>query len=82
MSGLPRALVAGLVAALSLAACDGRPLSAPGPGSLARNPTVLENEKEGAADWEITAPGFPVRTFVIAAREDKQIAGEVRSLMG
>ncbi len=56
MSGLPRALVAGLVAALSLAACDGRPLSAPGPGALARNPTVLENEKEGAADWEITAP--------------------------
>ncbi len=56
MSGLPRALVAGLVAALSLAACDGRPLSAPGPGSLAHNPTVLENEKEGAADWEITAP--------------------------
>jgi len=56
VTGLPRALVAGLVAALSLAACDGRPLSAPGPGSLARNPTVLENEKEGAADWEITAP--------------------------
>src|ERR1700730_13689605 len=55
VSGGPRALVAVLVAALSLAACDGRPLSVADPGSLARNPTVLENEKEGSADWEITA---------------------------
>jgi acetate kinase len=33
-------------------------------------------------DWEITAPGSRVRTFVIAAREDKQIAAEVRSVLG
>jgi acetate kinase len=32
-------------------------------------------------DWEISAPGAAVRTFVIAAREDKQIAAEVRSLL-
>jgi len=32
-------------------------------------------------DWEITAPGAKVRAFVIAAREDKQIAAEVRSLL-
>jgi len=33
-------------------------------------------------DWEITGPGGKVRAFVIAAREDKQIAGEVRALLG
>jgi acetate kinase len=33
-------------------------------------------------DWEITAPAGKVRTFVIAAREDKQIAAEVRSVLG
>ena len=32
-------------------------------------------------DWEITEPGAAVRTFVIAAREDKQIAAEVRSVL-
>ena len=32
-------------------------------------------------DWEISALGAAVRTFVIAAREDKQIAAEVRSLV-
>lgn len=32
-------------------------------------------------DYEITAPGAAVRTFVIAAREDKQIAGEVRTVL-
>jgi acetate kinase len=36
----------------------------------------------GDEDWEITAPGARVRAFVIAAREDKQIAAEVRSLLG
>jgi len=34
------------------------------------------------ADWEIGADGAPVRAFVIAAREDKQIAAEVRSVLG
>jgi acetate kinase len=33
-------------------------------------------------DYEISAPGAPVRAFVIAAREDKQIAAEVRQLLG
>jgi acetate kinase len=32
-------------------------------------------------DYEIGAAGAAVRTFVIAAREDKQIAAEVRSLL-
>jgi acetate kinase len=32
-------------------------------------------------DWEISARDARVRTFVIAAREDKQIATEVRSLL-
>jgi acetate kinase len=34
-----------------------------------------------ADDREITAQGARVRTFVIAAREDKQIAAEVRSVL-
>jgi acetate kinase len=33
-------------------------------------------------DWEITAPDAKARTFVIAAREDRQIAAEVRSVLG
>ena len=37
---------------------------------------------ERGDDWEITAPGAAVRTFVIAAREDKQIAAEVRAVLG
>ena len=32
-------------------------------------------------EWEITGPGAVVRTFVIAAREDRQIAAEVRSVL-
>ncbi|HVT68090.1 MAG TPA: acetate/propionate family kinase [Trebonia sp.] len=36
---------------------------------------------EHGEDWEITAPGSHVRTFVIAAREDRQIAAEVRSVL-
>jgi acetate kinase len=32
-------------------------------------------------DFEITADGAAVRTFVIAAREDRQIAAEVRSVL-
>jgi len=35
----------------------------------------------GAGDREITAPGARVRTFVIAAREDLQIAAEVRAVL-
>jgi acetate kinase len=36
----------------------------------------------GRDDWEISTPDAKVRTFVIAAREDKQIAAEVRSVLG
>jgi acetate kinase len=32
-------------------------------------------------DWEITAAGATARTYVIAAREDEQIAREVRSVL-
>ena len=33
-------------------------------------------------DWEISPDGAPVRAFRIAAREDKQIAAEVREVIG
>ncbi|HMD93173.1 MAG TPA: acetate/propionate family kinase [Trebonia sp.] len=36
----------------------------------------------GDDDWEISPDGAPVRAFRIAAREDKQIAAEVRSVLG
>ena len=40
----------------------------------------LDESARGGADWEITAAGSRARAFVIAAREDRQIAGEVRLL--
>jgi acetate kinase len=39
---------------------------------------TLDKADRGGEDWEITGPGAAVRTFVIAAREDRQIAAEVR----
>ena len=45
----------------------------------ARN--TLDKSARGGEDWEITAPGAAARTFVIAAREDKQIAEEVRTVL-
>ena len=42
----------------------------------------LAKADRGGEDWEITALGARVRTFVIAAREDRQIAAEVRSVLG
>jgi hypothetical protein len=39
------------------------------------------DKKARGDDWEITAPDARVRTFVIAAREDKQIAAEVRAVL-
>jgi len=50
---------AGLVL-LSLGACDVTRLHprGPGPGPPDRNPTVVENERPGSADWEITAPAL------------------------
>ena len=41
----------------------------------------LDKADRGGEDWEITAARAAVRTFVIAAREDRQIAAEVRSLL-
>jgi acetate kinase len=40
------------------------------------------SSREHGDDWEIGADGAAVRTFVIAAREDKQMAAEVRSVLG
>jgi acetate kinase len=37
---------------------------------------------EGAGDREISAPGAAVRTVVVAAREDLEIARQVRGLLG
>jgi acetate kinase len=42
---------------------------------------ALNGNPDGADDYEITAGGATARSFVIAAREDKQIAGEVRSVL-
>ena len=40
-----------------------------------------KDARGGADDWDIGADGAPVRAFVIAAREDKEIAAEVRSIL-
>jgi acetate kinase len=32
--------------------------------------------------WDITAPGASVRTFVVPAREDLQLAAEATALLG
>ncbi|MDQ1649533.1 MAG: Acetokinase family, partial [Frankiaceae bacterium] len=37
---------------------------------------------DGEADTDITASGSPTRTFVVAAREDLQLAAEARRVMG
>lgn len=46
----------------------------------ARNAAGLGGD--GAADTEVGAAGAAARTFVIAAREDVEIAGQVRSVVG
>ncbi len=38
-------------------------------------------QRDGANDWEISAPGSGVRTLVITAREDLEIAREMRTLI-
>jgi acetate kinase len=43
--------------------------------------TLSEQDRGGADDWEIGPDGAPARAFRIAAREDKQIAGEVRAVL-
>jgi acetate kinase len=45
-----------------------------------RNALSVE-DRGGDDDWEIGPDGAPVRAFRIAAREDKQIAGEVRAVL-
>jgi acetate kinase len=41
----------------------------------------LDKAGHGSDDWEITGAGARVRTFVIAAREDREIAAEVRGVL-
>jgi acetate kinase len=43
--------------------------------------SALNENPDGADDYEISAAGTAVQSFVIAAREDKQIAAEVRSIL-
>lgn len=45
---------------------------------------ALDEAANGAAkaDQEVSAPGAPVRTFVIEAREDLEIARGVRQVLG
>jgi len=43
---------------------------------------VNAGQNEAArADADISAPGTPVRVLVVTAREDVQIAGEVRAVL-
>jgi len=57
--------------------------AAAGLGFLGVGVDESRNAADGAAgdDREITARGARVRAFVVAAREDKQIAAEVRSVL-
>jgi acetate kinase len=58
-----------------------RAMAAEGLGFLGVAVDPARNE-DGEADREISPPGAGVRVFVIAAREDLQIAREVRSVLG
>jgi acetate kinase len=58
-----------------------RAMAAEGLGFLGIRVDPAHNE-EAEADREISPPGVGVRVFVIAAREDIQIAREVRSVLG
>jgi acetate kinase len=58
-----------------------RSRAAAGLGFLGVRIEEERNSRGTGDDWEISAPGAPVRAFVIAAREDKQIAAEVRSIL-
>ena len=49
--------------------------------AVSESRNTLGKEARGD-DWEVSAPGAKVRTFVITAREDLQIAAEVRSVLG
>ena len=58
-----------------------RSRAADGLGFLGVRVDESRNAGNGADDYDIGADGARVRAFVIAAREDKQIAGEVRSVL-
>jgi acetate kinase len=58
-----------------------RSRAAAGLGFLGVRIDEERNSRGTGDDWEITAPGAPARAFVIAAREDKQIAAEVRLVL-
>jgi acetate kinase len=58
-----------------------RSRAAAGLGFLGVRIDEERNSRGTSDDWEISAPGAPVRAFVIAAREDKQIAAEVRLVL-
>jgi acetate kinase len=62
---------------------DGSPVDDPAGGDPAGGDPVGEDPAGGssAADREIGDPGAPVRSFVIAAREDIEIAGQVRAVL-
>lgn len=87
---------AGAAAALGFLGVDvdpvrndtGPPAFGPGDGSPRQGGTPShigtpgESRSPGAGDWEISRAGAPVRTFVIAAREDIEIAHQVRTVLG
>ena len=60
-----------------------RSRAAAGLGFLGVRVDDERNSGDGGSgdDWEISPDGAPVRAFRIAAREDKQIAAEVRSVL-
>src|ERR1700751_2349103 len=59
-----------------------RSRAAAGLGFLGVRGDEARNSGGSGDDWEISPDGAPVRAFRIAAREDKQIAAEVRSVLG
>jgi acetate kinase len=59
-----------------------RSRAADGLGFLGVRLDAERNASRDADDWQISPDYAAVRSFVIAAREDKQIAAEVRSLLG
>jgi acetate kinase len=63
-------------------AAEIRSRAAAGLGFLGVRLDEARNSGGTGDDWEIGADGAPVRAFVIAAREDKQIAAEVRAVLG
>ena len=62
-------------------AAEIRSRAAAGLGFLGVRLDEDRNSHGSGDDWEISADGAAVRAFVIAAREDKQIAAEVRSVL-